>query len=514
MNHVTSNSDSDEVAWQKLTATLTEEIQRAVEEVYKLDSITPVEKLSHGGFELFVKREDRSLIHSYKWRGAYFKMQTLVEHGAEGRFVAASAGNHAQGVALAAAKLKKRATIFMPQTTPALKIEAVKKFGGEWVNVALIGDQFAEAAEAANQFAAENFATMVPPYDDLQVIAGQATVGMELTQQVPGLDVVFVPIGGGGLASGLSFALKNLLKSSAKVIGVEVENQNAMHRSSAAAQRTRLYDVDRFCDGTAVHIPGKLTYQICHRLLDSIVLVSNHEVSRAAQFAWEASRFIPEPSGAIALAGALKFGEPTQCNLAIVSGSNTDFRTLSRFVQMSAITDQRRRYYRFEIAEEKGSLIDLLDRFLGSMNIVDFQYGKADCQNAFPVLGIESTEAELDCFEARIRDCDIGWQKMDCTQFTEFRVIPHRLELCKEALFFKIELPNRAGMLRELMRQISDFANICYFNFVDTGESEGRALIGFELCDGQNGAKLFEVFGKLSFRWNQVNILLNQFKRG
>ena len=353
--------------------------------VYELDEATRLDALAVGkGRILYAKREDRSQIHSYKWRGAFFCMWQKVQSGRRGPFVAASAGNHAQGVAAAARRLAVKAVIFMPCTTPRLKRDAVKALGGSFVSVVLTGDCFADAAREAERFCETNDATPIPPFDDLDVVAGQATVALELLSQMPALTRLFVPIGGGGLASGVAFAIKQIAKHRCRVIGVEVDGQQSMQASLEAGRRVELSSVDTYCDGTAVSKPGAINFELCSQWLDDVVTVSNAQVSAAIKLAWDAARFIPEPSGAIGLAAADRDGRDNGNDVVgtIVTGCNTDFKTLPRIVRQSQATEPMRRYFCFSISERKGALIRLLDKFLSDLNIVDFQYGKTDTELA------------------------------------------------------------------------------------------------------------------------------------
>ncbi|MEM9412712.1 MAG: pyridoxal-phosphate dependent enzyme [Planctomycetota bacterium] len=461
---------------------LHEEVRLAEKLVYRLDEKTPLEKLSDG---LFAKREDRSKIRSYKWRGAFFKLHRLLDEGYHGPFIAASAGNHAQGVALAAAHLGVQATIFMPTTTPKVKVQSVRKFGGKSVEVRLSGDSYDAAAQQAQSMANKLGGCMIKPFDDLSIIAGQATIGLELFSQCPDLERLFVPIGGGGMASGVAFAAKKILRHPCRIIGVEVEQQNGMQLSIKCGQPIAIERPDLFCDGTAVQKPGSYTFEICNDLLDDIVSVTNEQVSAAMREAWNQYRMLPEPSGAIGLSAAFSSQQNSDDlkSAVIISGGNIDFQTLPRVVRMANTTKNERRFFRFTIQERNGSLIDLLDVFSKDLNIVDFQYGKTDSDMAHPILGIEGPTEQIN---ALLQNPDLQSTDVNETSgnaLSEFRVIPFRPDLCQSAIFLKVDIPNRPGALRDMMRQISHTTNICYFNFMESGELEGHALIGFELLN-------------------------------
>ncbi len=489
--------------------TLHAEIELASQSVYQLDKPTPLEQLLLPcGRHVWLKREDQSAIHSYKWRGAYNKMVRLLERGNRGPFVATSAGNHAQGVAASARKLNLKATIFMPTSTPQLKQRSVKRQGGEQVEVVLVGDSFDEAQTHAMEFAERENATVLPPFDDLQIVAGQATVGVEILEQCrlqnSQPDVIYVPIGGGGLASGIAAAM-NLHCSGVKVVGVEVEGQDSMRKSILAQQRVTLTEVDSFCDGTAVACPGELTFQICREHVDEFVTVTNDQVCRAIQVAWEEKRLITEPSGAIALAGFLEHASPDDSAVVVVSGSNTDFLTLPTIARRSRLSQPTRRYFQFDIAEHNGALIDLLDQLMDGVNIVDFQYGKTAYDRAHPVVGFLATADELQKFVARLSQGNVPAMEVTGEDSVGYRVIAFQPELADEPCFLRVDFPDRPGALRDLMRRINKLTNICYFNFQESGESEGHALIGFEFAGDLDRENFYAVMQELNFKYRFVD---------
>lgn len=495
--------------FRKILSSLHTEIELASNSVYQLDQPTPLEVLElPEGRQVWLKREDQSAIHSYKWRGAYHKMSRLLESGDHGPFVTTSAGNHAQGVAASARKLNARVTIFMPKSTPRLKRRSVKRHGGGQVEIVLVGDTFDEAQAHAREFAERENATPLHPFDDVQVVAGQATVGLEILDQLPAgpryPKIVYVPVGGGGLASGLAAALK-LNRPEFKVIGVEVDGQDSMKQSVDAQRRIALPKVDTFCDGTAVACPGDLTFQFCRRLLDELITVSNDEVCRAIQFAWEEKRLITEPSGSIALAGFLKHAAKEDSAVVVVSGSNTDFLTLPTIARKSRLSQPARRYFQFEIAEQEGSLIELLDQLMEGINIVDFQYGKTADDHAHPVLGLLATEEEFRCLDSRLNRSRVSALEVTGDELVRYRVIAFQPERTNSARFLRVDFPDRPGALRDLMRRVEKLTNICYFNFQESGESEGHALIGFEFANNQCEDRFFKVMSELNFKYHFVD---------
>lgn len=469
--------------------TLQAEILRARTRVYRAGAPTPLQeiKLSDVDAHIFVKREDLSPIHAYKWRGAYNCTAHLVETQNVTTVVAASAGNHAQGVALAARMLGISAKIFMPVSTPLMKQKAVKLHGGDHVEIILTGDTFDQASEEANQYVSENNLPYVHPFDDLYTIAGQATIADEimLSGQAP-FDYVFVQIGGGGMAAGVSSWIK-AHHPDTKIIGVEGEGQASMDVSLKHGEPVTLHHIDTFCDGTAVKRPGDLTFQICKENLDGMVLVSNEEVSAAIQLYWEAKRVIPEPAGAMGLAGFKKFSRENpdlvsgKKILVILCGANMDFSKLALISAQSAIGAQRYKYLRFHINEENGSLLNLLDGVFADVNVIGFQYGKNSDKNAYPVIGFEADPGKIESLYAGLYQNGILYEDVTDDPDIRYRVINYNPALFKNPVFLHVHFPERKGALRELMRNVSEFAGLCYFNYAYTGENIGRALMGFDL---------------------------------
>ncbi|MBC8108415.1 MAG: pyridoxal-phosphate dependent enzyme [Anaerolineae bacterium] len=465
-------------------ATLFREVMLARARVYRLTCATPTQEIRDpSGGSFLLKREDLSPIHSYKWRGAFNKLSVLAEQGESRHIVAASAGNHAQGVAIAASKLNLRATIFMPTSTPHLKVSEVQRFAGGCVKIVQHGDTFDEAAAAASEFCTRTDAVIIPPFDDLHVIAGQGTIGDEIVSSATRPRVVYLQIGGGGLAAGVACVLKTF-DPTIRVIGVEGDRQASMAAAVRAGMPIALQEIDRFCDGTAVRIAGSVTFPLCADLIDEFQTVTNDEVCAAMQILWEAKRLVPEPSGAMGVAALLRDraeGKYRDDNpLAILSGANMDFATLSRIPHHAGVGCMRRRYYEFEIAERNGSLFGLLERIGTAVNIIDFQYGKTDHDVALPVIGFEGTPEQLSAMEREFRKMPVPFDEVSARPATDFRVIPLRPDLCASPYFAVLDFPERAGALRDFMRTVSDVTNICYFNYQTTGETEGHAMMGFE----------------------------------
>ena len=484
-------------AWtdDQLLQNLATETEAAKGRIYQLDNATQVDSVELANCKLLLKREDLSKVHSYKWRGAFNKIKSLHDSGFTGTLVAASAGNHAQGVAISAADMKLNATVFMPRSTPLLKQESVKELGGAFVEIRLCGDSFEEAAQHALEFATQTGGIVIPPYDDLQVIAGQSTIGVEIADAGLEPTHVFLPIGGGGMASGVASVLRARFPN-IKLIGVEAENQNSMGLSIRTGSRQKIEWLDRFCDGTAVSIPGALNFRLCQHLLDACIPVSNDQVCEAIQFLWQKMRVIVEPSAGIGVAAALQASlSKDDRPLTILSGSNVDFMMLPKIAKRGQAQRPETRYYAFEIGERPGALSSLLDRFFGTMNIIDFQYGQVENDRAYPVIGIEVPYSAIDQLDDFLAAPGIPQHaEVTGSAASDFRVIPFNVDLLKLPFFAVIEFANRPGALREFMRFASKYAGVCYMNYTDTGQTEGQALMGF---DFENIARQSEFFGWL-----------------
>jgi threonine dehydratase len=481
-----SNNPLDSLTDEQLLDQLARETDAATGRIYALHPETSIDSVMlPSGVPLSLKREDISTVHSYKWRGSGNKISKICDAGFDGQLVAASAGNHAQGVAVVAARQKLDATIFMPLSTPLLKQESVRSFGGEHATIRLFGDSFDESQREAIRFAEETGGTFIPPYDDLDVIAGQSTIAVEFLEQLPELPThVFIGIGGGGVAAGIASVIKRR-HPEIQVIGVEGAGQDSMSRSIEAGELVTLETLDKFCDGTAVACPGELPFRLCSMLLDDCVRVSNDDACHAIQFLWQTMRVIVEPSAGLGVAAAMAWNfEPDDRPLAILSGSNVDFMMLPKIARLGQVQRPETRYYQFELSEQAGSLIGLLDQFFVNMNIIDFQYGQMSDSVAYPTIGVEVPYSALHDLQEFLRDPAVPpFQEVTGSAASNFRVIPFRVDLLTIPFFAVIEFSNRPGALREFMREASRRGNVCYMNYTDTGQTEGQALMGFDFAD-------------------------------
>lgn len=479
----------------------------ARQRVYAVGEPTPLESASVSfDAEVFIKREDLSPIHSYKWRGAYNRMATLTSEERARGVVTASAGNHAQGVALAASRLGIRARIYMPVATPRMKQKAVALHGGEVVEVILHGDNFDAAAEKAWEDVRRTGSVFIHPYDDLGTMGGQGTLADEIVMSGQGpFDLAYVQIGGGGMCSAVACWLKTYYPK-LKVIGVQGTNQASMIAAMDAGRPVTLPYVDVFCDGTAVKRVGENTYRLCKELVDDFVTVTNEEVCAAIQLLWESRRIIAEPSGAMGLAGLLKDEERARGKrcLTILSGANMDFGLLAWVARHAGIGARRRRYVRFEIGERAGTMLALLDAAMEGINIIEFQYGKRHPECAWPVIGFEASPMELQTMYDRLRDLGVPHEDVTGQADVEFRIIPYEPSLFANPYFISFEFPERPGALHDFLDLFRGMASICYFNYTYTGEQVGRALMGFEFDSEQTRAKFVQILKESGHAYREI----------
>lgn len=357
---------------------------------------------------VFLKREDLQMVRSYKIRGAYNKIRSIAPENMKNGIVCASAGNHAQGVAFSCSKLKIMGSIFMPTTTPKQKIEQVRMFGKEFIEIVLTGDTFDAANAAAIAYAKENDKTFIPPFDDPKVMEGQGTIGKEILEQADvKLDYIFVPIGGGGLASGLGSYIRQMSPDT-KIIGVEPGGAPCMKAAIDAGEVVELEHIDKFVDGAAVKKAGALTYQVCREVLDDIIVVPEGAVCTTIIQMYNKSAIVVEPAGALASA-ALRFyadkikGKNVAC---IVSGSNNDITRMEEIREKSLLYEGLKHYFIVTFPQKSGEIVSFINDVIGPKDdLVYIQYIKKTNKNFGPALiGIELSAKED--FDALIQRLD------------------------------------------------------------------------------------------------------------
>lgn len=436
------------------------------------------------GAEVFLKREDLQPVHSFKLRGAHAAMARLDPAVREKGVVAASAGNHAQGVALAARKMGCRAVIVVPATTPEVKRDAILKLGAELV---IHGDAYHDAYERAKEIEREEALTFIHPYDDPWVIAGQGTIGIELDSQLPpGPCVVFAAVGGGGLVSGLCLSIKQLRPGS-KVFGVEPEDSPAMHDSLAKGERVVLEKPGLFADGVAVRQVGEETFRICQEMLDGVIVVSNDAICAAIKDFYEEKRSILEPSGALPLAGIKQWVESgNKIDLPLVAisgGANVSFDRLRHISERADLGERSEAIFAVRIPEKPGSFRQLCS-VLGRRSVTEFNY-RMDCQDeAVVFVGIKTrTEGESADILSSLR---VGlYPAYDLTHDelakTHVRHMIGGMASVPNEKIYHFLFPERPGALGEFLDKLGGRWNISLFHYRNHGSDRGRVLAGFQV---------------------------------
>lgn len=464
--------------------------------VYDVAVETPLElapNLSRRyGNRILLKREDLQPVFSFKLRGAYNKMAKLTPEQRARGVITASAGNHAQGVALSASKLGCEAVIVMPVTTPQIKIDAVRQRGGQ---VVLSGDSFNEAYLHAVKLAEESGRTYIPPFDDPDVIAGQGTVGMEILRQHPDdLHAVFVAIGGGGLAAGVASFIKRL-KPDVKIIGVQPVDSDAMRQSIEKGERVELKDVGLFADGVAVKLVGEETFRICRELLDEIILVDSDAICAAIKDIFEDTRSIVEPAGALAVAGAKAYVEREGCRdqslVAISCGANMNFDRLRHVSERSELGERREAIIAVTIPEKPGSF----KRFcsvIGGRNITEFNYRFADPSVAHVFVGVqiagrEDVEKLLNDLRAEELD-GIDLTDNELAKLHIRHLVGGHAPQLKDERVLRFEFPDRPGALMRFLESMRIDWNISLFHYRNHGADYGRVLVGVQVPSGDAAA--------------------------
>lgn len=442
------------------------------------------------GSRVHLKREDLQPVFSFKLRGAYNKMVGLPRAALDRGVICASAGNHAQGVALAAQRLDVKATIVMPKTTPAIKVQAVRSRGG---HVVLHGEAFDEASAHARQLEAEKGLTFIHPYDDPDVIAGQGTIGMEILRQHPDpIEAVFVPIGGGGLAAGVAVYIK-FLRPDVKVIGVEPEEAASMAAALASGERTILDQVGLFADGVAVRQVGEETFRLCRELLDEVITVSTDEICAAVKDIFEDTRAIAEPSGAVSLAGLKKYAERdfdrSRGLVAINSGANMNFDRLRHIAERAEIGEQREALLAVTIPERAGSYREFI-RILGKRSITEFNYRYADPRQAQIFVGVQLSEGDAEKRQIieTLRAAEYAVLDMSANELAKLHVrymVGGRAIGLQDEQVFRFQFPERPGALLKFLNGLSADWNISLFHYRNHGADYGRVLAGIQVPEAE-----------------------------
>ncbi len=458
--------------------------------------------------DILLKREDLQPVFSFKPRGAYNRMVSLSQAERERGVVAASAGNHAQGLALAALKLGVKATIVMPKTTPQIKVDAVRSRGAK---VVLQGDTYDEASGYAQKLVADKGMVYIHPYDDPDVIAGQGTVGMEILRQVAGpLDAVFVPVGGGGLAAGVAAYIK-YVRPEVKVIAVEPADAACLKAAMDAGRRVRLKEVGIFADGVAVAQIGKETFRVLRKTIDGVITASTDEICAAIKDIFEDTRSIAEPAGALALAGLKKYIAETGCRgqtlLAIDSGANTNFDRLRYISEVTEIGEKREAVLSVTIPERPGSFKRFCSA-LGKRNITEFNYRYSHEHEAQIFVGVQVSPENEDREKLVAELTRLDYPVWDLTDnevaklHIRHMVGGHAPASVADELLYRFEFPERPGALLNFLTKLGQRWNISLFHYRNHGAAYGRVLVGLQVDKGER--RQVEAFlDKLNYRYSE-----------
>ncbi|MFM9913021.1 MAG: threonine ammonia-lyase, biosynthetic [Methylophilaceae bacterium] len=450
------------------------------------------------GNQLLLKREDMQPVFSFKLRGAYNKMAHLTEAERKRGVICASAGNHAQGVALAAQKLGCRAVIVMPTTTPHIKVDAVKRRGAE---VVLVGDSYDEASDYAHQRAEKEGLSYVHPFDDPEVIAGQGTIGMEILEQHPEpIHAIFCCVGGGGLIAGIAAYVKSV-RPEIKIIGVEAEDADAMTQSLKAGKRVKLEQVGLFADGAAVKQVGEETFRLCQETVDDMMVVDNDAICAAIKDVFEETRSILEPAGALAVAGAKEYAARHKLKdktlVAIASGANTNFDRLRFVAERAEIGEQREAVLAVTIPETPGSFKKFCT-LLGKRSITEFNYRYSDPKEAHIFVGVQITKREeAQKLVEALRKHDLATLDLTDDEMSKLHIrhlVGGRAPQVEHELVYRFEFPERPGALMRFLEHMSSGWNISLFHYRNHGADYGRVLVGMQVPE--NDKKEFKAFLK------------------
>ena len=451
---------------------------------------------------LLLKREDMQPVFSFKLRGAYNKMVKLPPAALARGVIAASAGNHAQGVALAAQKLGCRATIVMPITTPQIKIEAVRARGAK---VVLYGDSYDEAYVHARALERKQRLTFVHPYDDPDVIAGQGTIGMEiLRQHAQPIHAIFVAVGGGGLIAGIAAYVKRL-RPEIKIIGVEPVDADAMYRSLKAGRRVKLDQVGLFADGVAVKQVGVETFRLCRELVDDVIRVDTDAMCAAIKDVFEDTRAILEPAGALAIAGAKAYVERTGISgktlVAVACGANMNFERLRFVAEEAELGEQREAVIAVTIPERPGSFKKFCS-LLGPRNITEFNYRYGDAREAHVFVGVQVRDKEETRRLVRsLRRHGLKTHDFSDNELAKLHVrhlVGGHAPTVKNEILYRFEFPERPGALMKFLNSMSHGWNISLFHYRNHGADYGRILVGMQVPP-QDKRKFLSFLAKVGY---------------
>ena len=453
----------------------------SVYDVANVSPITNATNLSNKlGHNVFLKREDLQPIFSFKNRGAYNKIVNIKKDKLKLGVIAASAGNHAQGVASACKKLKIKCLIVMPKTTPEIKIRAVKNFGAR---VKLFGDNYDQAVKHAYGICKKENKEFIHPFDDPYTIAGQGTVGKEILETNDDLDAIFVPVGGGGLLAGVSAWIAQNNKK-IKIYGVEVDDSACLYEALKANKRVRLKNVGIFADGVAVEQVGKNNFDVIKECIDGVITVTIDEVCAAVKDLFEDTRVMSEPAGAVALAGLKKYASKKKKNLlAISSGANLNFDRLSYIVERSELGEDKEKILSIQIPEKAGSFLKLSKIFSNSQ-ITEFNYRLSDPDDAHVLVGIKTKSAKnFILLKNRLSKNHYPFKDLTKNEISNDHLrhmVGGRSTTARTERVFRMEFPERPGALLDFLEKLGNKWNITLFHYRNLGSAFGKVLVGIQ----------------------------------
>ena len=435
---------------------------------------------------VWLKREDLQSVFSFKLRGAYNKISHLSESQKQAGIIAASAGNHAQGVALAAQRLSILATIVMPVTTPSIKVDSVRAMGAE---VVLRGDNYDEACTYAYEVADQSNKIFIHPYDDVEVIAGQGTIGKELLEQFDtDIDAIFIPVGGGGLIAGVATWIKQFSPNT-KIIGVEPEDAATLHSAMQAKARVELSQVGIFADGVAVKKIGENTFQLAKQYVDEVILVSIDELCAGIKDIFDDTRVVSEPAGALAAVGLKKYVQREQCHdlnlIAINSGANINFDRLRHVTERTELGEGREALLAVTIPEKKGSFLKFCN-MIGNNSISEFNYRYASDDEAHIFVGVkfENAEQQKPVMIDMLRSHNYPVEDLSDNEMAKLHLrhmVGGRSPQLYDELIYRFEFPERPGALLQFLSVMGSQWNITLFHYRNHGAAYARVLIGAQV---------------------------------
>ena len=469
--------------------------------VYDVVDVTPLSRAFQLSKRLdnnvYLKREDELVIHAFKLRGAYQKISSLTPDQAAKGVVASSAGNHAQGVALSAKKLGIESVIVMPLSTPKIKVNAVEQLGGK---VILHGDVYDDAYQYAKQLEQEQDLVFIHPYDDIEVMSGQATVAKELLEQLSGIDKVFVPVGGGGLIAGMATYIKHYAPE-IKVIGVEPQDSPTLYEALKHNERVILPEVGRFADGVAVKQIGEKTFEIARKVVDEVILVSNDEICAAIKDIYEDVRSIAEPAGALATAGIKKYVKTHSLKnenlISVVSGANVNFDRLRYIAERADIGEHVEAIIAVTIDEKPGSFLRFC-QMLENHSITEFNYRYGSDTQARIFVGVSLSNGlaeKKQLLNTLSESFDVLDMSDNSIAKTHIRYMVGGRSSCDDEVLYRFEFPERPGALLNFLKKVGDNWNITLFHYRNHGADFGRVLIGLQASGVTELEKNFDELG-------------------